>query len=169
MMLGPGSIEWGSKRSALEKFGYAMGDLALCDRHSGEWVGVMNVPHLQLGISDAALTAASMVTHDRVRPAPRGRGLAGIDIFRLEKGKLVEHWDARQPVPGRLPTKTRCSDRSYCGSDQPVDAERPSAPTRRVVPNLKRASTKFGHEVTSRFPWHKTRRGCAIFVRRSVA
>jgi len=59
MMLGPGAIEWGSKRSTLEKFGYAMGDLALCDRHIGEWVGVMNVPHLQLGISDAALMAAS--------------------------------------------------------------------------------------------------------------
>ena len=37
MMLGPGSIEWGSKRSALEKFGYAAGDLALCHRHEGEW------------------------------------------------------------------------------------------------------------------------------------
>src|SRR3984885_2246538 len=59
MMLGPGSIEWGSKRSALEKFAYTAGDLALCDRHQGEWVGLMNVPHLQLGISDAALMAAS--------------------------------------------------------------------------------------------------------------
>jgi len=59
MMLGLGSIEWGSKRSALEKFAYTAGDLALCDRHQGEWVGLMNVPHLQLGISDAALMAAS--------------------------------------------------------------------------------------------------------------
>src|SRR5580704_4847633 len=59
MMLGPGSIEWGSKRSALEKFDYAACDLALCNRHEGEWVGLMNVPHLQLGISDAALMAAS--------------------------------------------------------------------------------------------------------------
>jgi AraC family transcriptional regulator len=59
MMLGPGSIEWGSKRSALQKFDYTACDLALCDRHEGEWVGVMNVPHLQLGISDAALVAAS--------------------------------------------------------------------------------------------------------------
>jgi AraC family transcriptional regulator len=59
MMLGPGSIEWGSKRSALEKFNYAACDLALCHRHEGEWVGLMNVPHLQLGISDAALMAAS--------------------------------------------------------------------------------------------------------------
>jgi AraC family transcriptional regulator len=59
MILRPGSIEWGSKRSTLEKFDYAAGDLALCDRHIGEWVGLMNVPHLQLGISDAALMASS--------------------------------------------------------------------------------------------------------------
>src|SRR5580698_1446592 len=59
MMLRPGSIEWGSKRSALEKFDYAPGDLALCDRHVGEWVGLMNVTHLQLGVSDAALMASS--------------------------------------------------------------------------------------------------------------
>jgi AraC family transcriptional regulator len=59
MMLRPGSIEWGSKRSTLEKFAYTAGDLALCDRHVGEWVGRMNVSHLQLGISDAALMACS--------------------------------------------------------------------------------------------------------------
>jgi AraC family transcriptional regulator len=59
MMLRPGSIEWGSKRTALEQFNYAAGDLALCDRHQGEWVGLMNVRHLQLGISDAALLASS--------------------------------------------------------------------------------------------------------------
>jgi AraC family transcriptional regulator len=59
MMLGPGSIEWGSKRNSLEKFDYKARDLALCHRHEGEWVGLMNVPHLQLGISDVALMAAS--------------------------------------------------------------------------------------------------------------
>jgi AraC family transcriptional regulator len=59
MMLRTGSIEWGTKRCALQKFDYAPGDLALCDRHIGEWVGLMNVTHLQLGISDAALMACS--------------------------------------------------------------------------------------------------------------
>jgi AraC family transcriptional regulator len=70
MMLGPGSIEWGSKRSALEKFDYAAGDLALCHRHEGEWVGLMNVPHLQLGISDVALMASSDGAYGEVELRP---------------------------------------------------------------------------------------------------
>ncbi len=59
MMLRPGSIQWGSKRCALERFKYGAGDLALCDRHVGEWVGLMNARHLQIDISDAALLASS--------------------------------------------------------------------------------------------------------------
>ena len=70
MMLGTGSIEWGSKRSALEKFHYTAGNLALCDRHNGEWVGVMTTPHLQLGISDAALLACSDGAYGEVELRP---------------------------------------------------------------------------------------------------
>lgn len=70
MMLRPGSIEWGSKRSELEKFDYTAGDLALCDRHVGEWVGLMNVSHLQLGISDAALMACSDGAYGEVELRP---------------------------------------------------------------------------------------------------
>ncbi len=70
MMLQPGSIEWGSKRSALEKFDYAAGDLALCDRHVGEWVGLMNISHLQVGISDAALMACSDGAYGEVELCP---------------------------------------------------------------------------------------------------
>jgi AraC family transcriptional regulator len=54
----------------LEKFDYAAGDLALCDRHIGEWVGLMNVPHLQLGISDAALMASSDGAYGEVELRP---------------------------------------------------------------------------------------------------
>lgn len=91
MMLRPGSIEWGSKRSALEKFDYGAGDLALCDRHVGEWVGLMNVQHLQLGISDAALMASSDGAYGEVelRPSrkfadPRLRAMAAaVDAERV--------------------------------------------------------------------------------------
>ena len=86
MMLGRGSIEWGSRRSAMEKFDYAAGDLALCDRHVGEWVGLMATPHLQLGISDAPLMAASDGAYGEVElratsqvrgPAPGRAGCGG--------------------------------------------------------------------------------------------
>jgi AraC family transcriptional regulator len=70
MMLGPGSIEWGSRRSAMERFDYRTGDLALCDRHVGEWVGLMATPHLQLGISDAPLMAASDGAYGEVELRP---------------------------------------------------------------------------------------------------
>jgi AraC family transcriptional regulator len=70
MMLWPGSIEWGERRCALEKFNYAAYDLALCHRHEGEWVGLMNVQHLQLGISDAALLASADGAYGKVELRP---------------------------------------------------------------------------------------------------
>jgi AraC family transcriptional regulator len=70
MMLRPGSIEWGERRSTLERFNYAASDLALCHRHEGEWVGRMNVKHLQLGISDAALLASSDGAYGEVELRP---------------------------------------------------------------------------------------------------
>jgi AraC family transcriptional regulator len=70
MMLRPGSIEWGERRSTLERFNYAASDLALCHRHEGEWVGRMNVEHLQLGISDAALLASSDGAYGEVELRP---------------------------------------------------------------------------------------------------
>jgi AraC family transcriptional regulator len=59
MLLGPGSIEWGKKRSAMERVDYAAGDLGMCPRHEGKWVGLMSVPYLMINISDAALMANS--------------------------------------------------------------------------------------------------------------
>jgi predicted SnoaL-like aldol condensation-catalyzing enzyme len=46
-----------------------------------------------------------VVTHDLVRHSPDDLGLAGLDVFRLENGKIVEHWDARQPVPENAANK----------------------------------------------------------------
>jgi AraC family transcriptional regulator len=58
-VLRPGSIEWGgSKRSATERVDYVAGDLGMCPRHEGKWIGLMSAPHLQISISDAALMAS---------------------------------------------------------------------------------------------------------------
>ena len=41
------------------------------------------------------------VIHVPVRPTPDSRGASVFDMYRLENGKIVEHWDAIQLVPGK--------------------------------------------------------------------
>lgn len=40
-----------------------------------------------------------MILHVHAVREPGTRGNAIIDIFKLENGKVVEHWDAGQPIP----------------------------------------------------------------------
>jgi len=40
-----------------------------------------------------------VVRFSHFKPSPDDRGMAAVDIFRLEDGKVVEHWDVLQPVP----------------------------------------------------------------------
>jgi predicted SnoaL-like aldol condensation-catalyzing enzyme len=40
-----------------------------------------------------------VVVHSHVKRDANDRGSAVVDIFRLEKGKVVEHWDVIQPIP----------------------------------------------------------------------
>ena len=58
MLLKPGSIEVGSRRSEMRKVIYEAGEMALCPRNPGQWVGRIDVECLAIGISDAALSAA---------------------------------------------------------------------------------------------------------------
>jgi AraC family transcriptional regulator len=59
MVLRPGSIKMGVRRTELTEFRYVAGEMILPHRHEGKWIGLMNAPYLQLSISDAALMAAS--------------------------------------------------------------------------------------------------------------
>ena len=43
------------------------------------------------------------VIHLHGRPDSQGPGVAVADIYRIENGKIVEHWDVIQPVPGDSP------------------------------------------------------------------
>lgn len=40
-----------------------------------------------------------VVLHVHSKTTPEDRGTAIVDIFRIENGKIVEHWDVMQPVP----------------------------------------------------------------------
>ena len=56
-------------------------------------------PELHVDIRRVIAEGDLVVTHSLIRTSPDDRGTAAADIFRLEEGKVVEHWDVLQPVP----------------------------------------------------------------------
>lgn len=46
-----------------------------------------------------------VVVHFHFEPSPGALGSAAVDIFRIEGGYLVEHWDVIQPVPDPATTQ----------------------------------------------------------------
>jgi predicted SnoaL-like aldol condensation-catalyzing enzyme len=60
---------------------------------------ITKFPQLSVEIKRVVAEDDLVVTHDLVKNAPDHLGMAGVDIFRLRNGKIVEHWDVRQPVP----------------------------------------------------------------------
>ena len=58
MLLKPGSIEMGWRRSELRRFDYRAGEIILSRRHAETWARTDGLHYLSVAISDAALRAA---------------------------------------------------------------------------------------------------------------
>jgi predicted SnoaL-like aldol condensation-catalyzing enzyme len=56
-------------------------------------------PGLNIEIKRVIAEGDLVMTHGLITTSPEDRGMAAADIFRLEDGKIVEHWDVVQPVP----------------------------------------------------------------------
>jgi predicted SnoaL-like aldol condensation-catalyzing enzyme len=56
-------------------------------------------PQLSLDIKRSIAEGDLVATHSLLKTSPEDRGSAVADFFRLEDGKVVEHWDVLQPVP----------------------------------------------------------------------
>ncbi|MEQ7874304.1 nuclear transport factor 2 family protein [Sphingomonas sp. ASV193] len=56
-------------------------------------------PGARVDVKRAFADGDFVVLHVHVKLRPEDLGLAIVDIFRLENGKIAEHWDVRQPVP----------------------------------------------------------------------
>ncbi len=56
-------------------------------------------PEARFNVVRIISEGAYVVKHSLFQSTPQDRGVAVVDIFRLEDGLIVEHWDVVQPVP----------------------------------------------------------------------
>ncbi len=56
-------------------------------------------PNLRIDFKRLFAEEDLVVVHSHMKREPSDRGLAVVDIFRLDNDKVVEHWDVVQEVP----------------------------------------------------------------------
>jgi len=113
MTLRAGSMETGTRRSALQRITFEAGLMGLCPPQLEQWVGTCDMTHVTMTISDEALMAASDGAGSRIELRlerelvdPRLRALAtAVDVERIARfpsGRLfldsIEHALARALV-----------------------------------------------------------------------
>ena len=60
-------------------------------------------PKFRIEIKRVFIEGDMVAVHVRSYDGPTKNGEAGVDIFRLENGKIVEHWDVAQDIPEKMP------------------------------------------------------------------
>ena len=58
-----------------------------------------NIPDFRIEFKRVLADGDFVVVHGHARANPEDRGSAVMDIFRLENGLVVEHWDVIQQIP----------------------------------------------------------------------
>jgi predicted SnoaL-like aldol condensation-catalyzing enzyme len=58
-------------------------------------------PDLKTDVRRVFADGDFVILHVHIKLQPEELGLAIVEIFRLEHGKIVEHWDVRQPMPDK--------------------------------------------------------------------
>jgi predicted SnoaL-like aldol condensation-catalyzing enzyme len=56
-------------------------------------------PKLHVDIKRMLADGDLVMTHSRITRGPDDRGIAAMDLFRIEDGRIVEHWDILQDIP----------------------------------------------------------------------
>lgn len=60
---------------------------------------IAQFPELGIDVRRMVAEGDLVVTHSLLKVSAEDRGSAAMDIFRLEDGRIVEHWDVVQAVP----------------------------------------------------------------------
>jgi predicted SnoaL-like aldol condensation-catalyzing enzyme len=58
-----------------------------------------NVPELRMEVKRIIAEGDYVVLHSHLIMKPGDRGSAVVEMFRLENGRIVEHWDVEQEIP----------------------------------------------------------------------
>lgn len=56
-------------------------------------------PQLRIETKRVIAEGDLVAAHVWIQMTPEDRGMAGVEIYRLEAGKIVEHWNVLQPIP----------------------------------------------------------------------